>query len=262
MLEKTRRLSQNHAWQLDKGLVRETNEDSLMVMESLQISEAKEHLLGIYVVADGVAGMPYGERASRTAAQVASQVFLHQFQTQESVKDACSYWVKCAVEMAHIAVQTSNHMSSPSHSATTLVMAVVLDNRLYVANVGDSRAYVISCQEIRQVSQDHTMAALLVEAGVLSPEEANKPSQRNRLSQALGIGEAISPYLHSETLFAGDYLLLCSDGLYNHLDDDRIFQIVKESDSPHDACEALVDAANDAGGKDNISVILVKMQWA
>lgn len=260
MFEKTKRLSQIHAWQLDKGRKRETNEDCLNITETLQISEEKEFSLGIYVIADGIAGMPNGERASRIAARVASQVFLHQFQIHAPKTSACHYWMQSAIEMAHSMVQASNRIAAPMQSGTTIVMAVVLDNRLYLGNVGDSRAYVISSQEIRQVSQDHTMAAALVAAGILSADEANKPEQRNRLSQALGIGDSVKPTMYSENLLKGDYLLLCSDGLYSQVDDETIFQIVRQSSSPQYACEALTQAANDAGGEDNISVILVKIQ--
>jgi PPM family protein phosphatase len=260
MLEKTKALSQIHGCQLDRGIKRDTNEDCLSVTESLQMSEGREYSLGIYVITDGIAGMAYGERASRIAARVASQVFLQQFQIHEPMTQACEFWLKSATEMAHEVVQASNKIESGCQSGTTIVMAVVLDNHVYISNVGDSRAYIISNDEMRQVSQDHTMANLLVKAGVLSPDEAKKSSQRNRLSQALGIVEAVNPSLHNEKLYGGDLLLLCSDGLYSKVDDETILQIIKDSHSPQIACETLVQAANDAGGDDNISVILVQLQ--
>jgi PPM family protein phosphatase len=260
MLEKTKRLTQINAWNLDRGLQRPNNEDCLSVSEMQQMSEATVYSLGIYVVADGISGMADGERASKLATHVVSQTLLNQFQTHDGAFDACPLWLQAAVNMAHTSIQTSNRSSPGGEAGTTIVIAVVVNNQVYFANVGDSRAYIISGQDIRQVSEDHTFAAALVKAGVLSKDAAVKNSQRNRLTQALGYARSIYPSIESEELYAGDYLLLCSDGLYSQVSDDEIYKIIDQASSPQVACEALVQAANNAGGEDNIAVILVKMQ--
>ncbi|MCI0712728.1 MAG: protein phosphatase 2C domain-containing protein, partial [Chloroflexi bacterium] len=255
----TKRLSQHNGWYSDKGLQRDTNEDCLSITEILQTSQEKDYCIGIYILADGVSGMAQGELASRIAVRVARQVILQQFETNEKPADACQVWLQIAVHMAHSMVRIANTASPHGQLGTTVVIAIVADNWVHVSNVGDSRAYLISDQTMRQISHDHTFASALVEVGLLSKEEAALSSHRHTLSQALGIEANIYPTMVSQPVCAGDYLLLCSDGLYSQVSEEKVYEIINAAPSPQIACRQLTEAANDAGGEDNISVILVQM---
>jgi protein phosphatase len=139
-------------------------------------------------------------------------------------------------------------------------MAVVVGSNVHIVNVGDSRAYLISESGIRQLTKDHTFVQKLVEVGAITPEQAIDHPHRNILTQAVGTTEDITIDLFNEKLQENDYLLLCSDGLWDELSNQEIWQIVMSADSAQAACQALVDATNAAGGRDNIAIVLVKLK--
>ncbi|MBZ0307366.1 MAG: SpoIIE family protein phosphatase, partial [Anaerolineae bacterium] len=139
--------------------------------------------------------------------------------------------------------------------------AVLVENRAYVGQVGDSRAYVISQSKIEQITRSHTLVDRLVELGQLTREEVNSPNVtvKNVLYRALGQGEVLEVDTLTRQLKNEDYLLLCSDGLWNLIEDVNLQKIVTEAGSPQEACDVLVNLANEKGGYDNISVIVVKV---
>lgn len=139
---------------------------------------------------------------------------------------------------------------------TTVVCALVEKNNVYLASIGDSRAYVISGEEIRQVTKDHSRVQELIDAGQIKAEEAVSHPQKNIITLAVGIYSDIEVDTMKLTLADDEFLLLCCDGLTNEVDDDDIKQIVTELKEPQSACKKLVDLANEHGGKDNISVII------
>jgi protein phosphatase len=143
---------------------------------------------------------------------------------------------------------------------TTLVMAYIAGGQAYVAHVGDSRAYVINDAQIQQITIDHSLVQRLVDTKQLTVEEARVHPQRNVIYKNLGDRAAVSPDIVRLDLQPGDRLLLCSDGLNTVVDDARIHQIVLGATSPQDACSQLIDAANAAGGPDNITAIIVQME--
>jgi protein phosphatase len=142
---------------------------------------------------------------------------------------------------------------------TTLVMAVVVGHDVHIVNVGDSRAYLISPTGIRQITHDHSFVQVLVDSGAITAQEAANHPRRNILTQSVGVGEQLTGDLFDETLGSDEMLLLCSDGLWGTLDDAQIWNIVREASTPDAACQALVDAANAAGGLDNIAAVLVRL---
>jgi PPM family protein phosphatase len=261
MFAETKQLKQVSGWCLDKGLQRENNEDYLGIAEISQTNLDSSECIGIYVLADGMGGLEDGERASYTAVRAATQSILQQAQNHESNNTAdCHTWLQKAMNTAHSIQRTANARRPHYESGTTLVVALMIGNSIHVSNVGDSRAYIISHSEIRQISKDHNFVTALVDAGAITKEEAIKSPFRHTLTQAIGIDAQIEPTLVSEEFYTGDFLLLCSDGLYSLVDEGEIAQIIQSSVSLQLACDALVDAANAAGGEDNIAVILVQLQ--
>jgi PPM family protein phosphatase len=136
--------------------------------------------------------------------------------------------------------------------------AVVVGNDVHIANVGDSRAYLISPTSIRQITHDQSMVQSLVDNGALTPEEGANHPRRNILMQSVGSQENVTVDLYDEILGDDESLLLCSDGLWSTLGDDEIIRIVRISTTPNDACQALVDACNAKGSMDNIAAVLVR----
>lgn len=141
---------------------------------------------------------------------------------------------------------------------TTLSLAVVDGGHLHVANVGDSRTYIINTQEIFQVTRDHSLVQELVDRGELLPEEARHHPRKNVITMALGVYDEVTPDIGCLTTEPDDMVLLCCDGLINHVEDEDIHRVVVESSDPQTACEILVSLANKGGGTDNISVILAR----
>lgn len=140
---------------------------------------------------------------------------------------------------------------------TTLTLAFAVDWKMLIAHAGDSRCYLLSGGELRQLTQDHTVAAELVRQGVLSPEKASRHPARHLVTNVLGGHEpGVLVEMHKLDLEAGDVLLLCSDGLTGMVPDDRLAAILQEEREPRRACERLVAEANRLGGKDNITVLI------
>ena len=141
---------------------------------------------------------------------------------------------------------------------TTLVMAVVVGNDVHIANVGDSRAYIISPTSLRQITQDQTLVQNLVDTGEITPEQAINNPNRNMLTQAIGSQKDVTVDMFNETLKNDEALFLCSDGLWDTLGDEEIIHIVRNAATPHTACQVLVDACNAKGARDNIAAVLVR----
>ena len=141
---------------------------------------------------------------------------------------------------------------------TTLVIASIFGNVLRVANVGDSRLYVID-DEITQITRDHSLVEEMVLAGQLSRSEARTHAKKNVITRAIGGEEQVEPEMFSVDLKENSKILMCSDGLTNMLEDDEIMRIVKNSPDIEEAAAVLIDRANANGGKDNISVVIVEL---
>jgi PPM family protein phosphatase len=224
----------------DVGRVRDHNEDS--VWPKPGHGETSKAL--IVAVADGMGGHAAGEVASSTAIRAATSVG-----GSASVR----------VQAANLAViDTAARQSRLSGMGTTLVLAVVdPDGSAEIAHVGDSRAYVYSGERLEQVTSDHSYVAEMMEAGRMTPEEAEIHPYRSVVTRAIGLESPIEVDTHHVTLVTGDRLLLCSDGLTSMLDDATISHILDSQGEPIEATRSLIEAANLAGGADNITVVLV-----
>jgi protein phosphatase len=245
----------------DVGMIRTLNEDSMLTMEIERFLQSVGQPVGVYVVADGMGGHTAGEIASgaivNTIAQKALKEHMLQQVTQGVSQDA-SEWLRSAVEEANKTV-FELRKSAGTDMGSTLVSAVLQGNMAYIAHVGDSRAYMLNSQGIRQLTTDHSLVERLIATNQITREEARHHPQRNVIYRTIGDKMKVDVDISTHALSPGDQLLLCSDGLSGMVDDQTIYRIVSKADSPQSACEALIDAANAAGGDDNITVIIIRI---
>ncbi|NIS81537.1 MAG: SpoIIE family protein phosphatase [Anaerolineales bacterium] len=241
------------------GIVRTHNEDSLFAMTGNAFGEEPLRGFGLFLVADGMGGHRAGEIASsislKTVAKHVTEHTLMQLFDAESPDENTSLQeiLKQALIDANEAVVTK-----VPGGGTTLTAAVVMDGELAIGHVGDSRAYVIIGNDMKAITRDHSLVERLRELGQLTPEEAAAHPQRNVLYRAIGQGANLEIDTTTHPVPNGGYLLLCSDGLWGEVSEDIIRGIIYSANHPQDACEALVRAANAAGGPDNISAVLVR----
>ena len=236
---------------LDTGRARTNNEDSVSLDEAVALA----------VLADGMGGYNAGEVASNMATS-----FIHTELgrwLREASTNATDTEVRRAMD---ICVDNANRAifnaanSNPQYAGmgTTLVVAVFRENRLLVGHVGDSRAYRLRAGRLQQITRDHSLLQEQIDAGLITPEQAAFSANKNLVTRAVGVEDTVLLETHQHEVLPGDLYLMCSDGLSDMLDDASIAQLLQTSDSLDQTARALIDGANDAGGKDNISVILVR----
>lgn len=224
----------------DIGLVREHNEDSLVANPPL------------FAVCDGMGGHEAGEVASEIAiATIANNA--------PRVPDADA--LGRSVEDANLAIiRAVNEGIGREGMGTTCTAAVLEGERLVIAQAGDSRAYLLHNGMLQQLTHDHSLVADMVEAGEILPSEARTHPWRSYITRALGLDPKMEADIYELNVATGDRLMLCSDGLYSMVDDSNIARILGDEPSAQNACDALVEAALEAGGQDNVSVIVVDAQ--
>ncbi len=253
----------NVGWMTDVGRVRGHNEDGIFVFSAEQLSSSAVPHFAVFILADGMGGHLAGEVASAMACKVVAgqllgKVYLPMLDGFErgSTQPALN-------ELMSEAIVTANRIVSQAlpSSGTTLTCALVMGGRLLIGHVGDSRAYLQRVDaELQILTQDHTYVNKLIEIGQLTPEEAAVHPQRNVLYRAVGQGASLDVDVVTKQLRMGDQILLCSDGLWGLVSHDEMWRIVTTAASPREACAQLVRAANEAGGNDNISVIIAKVE--
>ena len=247
----------------DVGQMRQLNEDSLLTLESGQVYRSVSRPFGLYVVADGAGGHAAGDVASgiavRTVAQQAIEtLFVPQFEESPPGVDIAG-WMRNAIQAANEAVHRQRTVTR-TDMGTVIVVAVIVDAEAHIAHVGDSRAYLVNAEGIKQITTDHSLVQRLVDTGQITQAEARTHENRNVIYKMIGDRPKIEPDLNKVALAPGDRLVLCSDGLCGYVDDPDIHQIVLSAPSPQDACRQLIDAANTAGGPDNITAIVVQLE--
>lgn len=242
------------------GMQREHNEDTLYAMNAILADGDMDVPFGIFIVADGLGGHLYGEIASGAAARTLGEYLLSHFYVpfmsgqsfpdRESVQEV----MENGVREAHRSVV----VNAPG-GGTTLTAAMIIGDKVTISHVGDSRAYFLfSDGRAKVVTQDHSLVHHLQELGQIDEKEAIIHPQRNVLYRALGQSEPFRPDIITLTLPVSGSMLICSDGLWGVVTDDEIIGIVGSAPNLSIACHELVEAANSAGGPDNISAILVK----
>lgn len=248
----------------DVGLRREVDEDALLTVELLQFTQAGYQLVGLYAVADGMGGASAGEVASRlvteTMARAVTQNILAAPSVTPSDNDYAN-WLRAAIEQANatvLAARTRAHTDMGS----TVVAALVVGNQAHIANVGDSRAYLITRERITRLTKDHSLVQALADGGAISEEDARTHPQRNYILRNVGDKPQVVVDLYRVQIEAGQSLLLCCDGLWELVRDEQIRDIVNRHPNPQDACRELIRVANENGGDDNITCVLVRFEGA
>jgi serine/threonine protein phosphatase PrpC len=237
----------------DVGRARDHQEDALGVFAPPDL-DLLARLGRLYVVADGMGGHNAGEVASQAALQEIYRAYYAA--PGDDVAAALRRAIASANQMIY---QLARADARQTGMGTTAAVAAVRGRDVEIANVGDSRAYLIRAGRIMQITEDHSWVEEQVRAGVLTPEQARVHPQRNVITRALGTGPAVEPDLFTGQMLEGDVLLLCSDGLTGHLADAELLEIAGQL-PPEQAVKRLVDLANERGGSDNISVIVVRAE--
>ena len=231
----------------DVGRHRDHNEDAFLVMADI----------GLVAVADGMGGLEHGEVASSTAIEVLKQAEKALRGVIAAVDREPGRGARSQLSPA-MRSQTIMQITRGSSSGTTLVVGCVAGGHLLIANTGDSRAYLFRQGKVRAITDDHTVAAAHMRAGRITKEEHDASPYQHMLYQALGTQSELDPDIFDEPAAVGDVLLVCSDGLTGPVSEDNIARILTEHSNLDRAAAALIQAANDNGGPDNITVVLTR----
>ena len=247
-------------WATDVGKVRDHNEDTALVITAAYDGDEKLPAFGLFLLADGMGGHRAGEVASSLAARVAAHHITRRFYLPALVSQERGADQPALNEVLVDAVQAANNgvAEQVPGGGTTLTCALMLGLQTYIAHVGDSRAYVVTGEGLEQITHDHSLVDRLVESGQLTSDEAAVHPQKNVLYRAVGQSSTLEVDIYVRTIPDGDRLLLCSDGLWDMVSEAEMFAIITNSSSPQAACDDLIIAANRAGGRDNITVILLE----
>ena len=241
----------------DTGRVRENNEDSFRLAPELNL----------FVLCDGMGGQASGEVASRLAAETIvahcrdaeANPELPSVDEQIDGASKAANRLASAIRLANRAVhQAAQQNEAQTGMGATVVAVQVADERITIAHVGDSRAYRLRNGELELLTQDHSFIAEQVRHGLMTAEEASQSKLQNVLLRALGIEPDVEVEISEELLIEGDAVLLCSDGLTHELSDKQIAATLCEADEAQEAANRLVELANQAGGGDNITVIVLR----
>ena len=234
----------------DIGKVREQNQDYFYISEETE--EPK-----IYILADGMGGYKGGEIASKLATESAKKYIQNNFEGITKEKEEILKLVKNAVEYANMVVyEKSKEVPELEGMGTTLEVCVIYNNKAYIGHVGDSRIYRIRKDVIRKLTKDHSYVQKLVEDKKITREEAKTHPKKNMLMKALGCTPYVEPDIRARNFEKGDIFIMCSDGLTNMVEESRIYSLVKQDITS--ATDKLIEEANNAGGLDNITVIIIK----
>ncbi len=237
------------------------NEDSLVVLQGMCTYNDQMVPFGLFVVADGMGGHDFGQEASHIAIQSMMQTVLHDIVASASLNDTVIVELLVnGVEKANTAI-CQRCREWGKDMGTTLTAALIVDTKVYVVNVGDSRTYLYDeSNGLSQITLDHSLVANLVMAGVITPEEVYTHPDRNKVYRSLGNRDGVEVDWFTRDLRPGDSLLLCSDGLWEMVRDPDIRRLVGSGQEPTRVCDMLVQAALRGGGADNVSTIVVKVE--
>jgi serine/threonine protein phosphatase PrpC len=245
----------------DVGRIRPSNQDHVLALQTSLPGPNGQVTLGLFVVADGMGGHTGGATASGRAVEIVTAEVLQGLlmpvlrgeappAIQDLMRDAS---MEANHRILTEAAQEHNDMG------TTLTAGLLLAGRCYLAHVGDSRLYTYGTGTVQRRTRDHSMVARLLELGQITPEEAQRHPKRNYLYQSVGQQEDIEVESDSFALDGCSHLLLCSDGLWGMVEEEAMVTALGSGKEPQEICEYLVSQANEAGGEDNISVIVVAL---
>ena len=234
----------------DIGKIRNMNQDCIYV-------SPEDDPIKLYILADGMGGYNGGEIASKLAVESVKNYIKSYFSSIQLDKESISQFLKEAIEHANrIVHERSKEDKDLNEMGTTLEICLIYSNKVFIAHIGDSRVYRIRKNIIRRLTTDHSYVEKLVKDGTITREESYTHPKKNMLTQAVGCEKQINPEIIVKGFLKDDILLICSDGLTNMVSENEIYQIV--TTNIKNANENLISRANENGGVDNISVIIVK----
>ncbi|HEY7349015.1 MAG TPA: protein phosphatase 2C domain-containing protein [Ktedonobacterales bacterium] len=239
------------------------NEDSILVMQFSRIHESVSQPFGLYIVADGLGGHDDGQTASRRAIGVIAdyitrEVVLPALQSgQYADNETLAAALKAAIEAANLALVGSNEQTG-GDMGSTVTGALIVGDTAHIVNVGDSRTYLYDGTSLQPISIDHSLVMQLVIGGLIDREDIYTHPQRNQILRSLGDRRDVQVDLYVQKLRPGYQLVICCDGLWEMIRDPQIEQALIESSDPQTAADRLMELANQNGGEDNISVIVVQ----
>ena len=235
----------------DVGSVRKVNEDSYYVSNF-------ENNNGYIIIADGMGGHKGGQTASRTAIEEINRT-LDFDNVKKMNKDEIEQKLTECIEKANFAVFTKAlGDDSLSGMGTTLVLCLVIDKIAYIANVGDSRLYVVRNNKIAQVTKDHSVVQMLIDSGEITENQAKNHPNKNVITRAIGSDVKVESDIFYYKLEENDYILMCTDGLSNMVDDSVMLDVIVSENSVESTVEKLGRIANENGGLDNITLAVLK----
>lgn len=243
----------NSVGRCEKGMCRSTNEDAIFIFNTRYGC-----LPNLYIVADGMGGHNAGEIASNSAIRFFCD-YIHEnrdtqlyenYQYLDIIKKGILY----ANSQVYFKSKTDEHLDG---MGTTFIVASILNNKLFVENIGDSRLYLIRNGEIIQITVDHTYVMEMLKSGNLTEEELYNHPNKNIITRALGTQENVNVDTFEVELHQNDIILMCSDGLSNMIKDNEILNIIESYSSIDQSIQMLLDRANQNGGLDNISIIMI-----
>ena len=233
----------------DIGKAREKNQDYYYVSKDTDVPR-------IYILADGMGGYKGGEVASKLATESVKKYIENNFSNIIKEKEEILKLIASAVEYANMVVyEKSKEDKELEGMGTTLEVCVIYNNKAYIGHVGDSRVYRIRKDIIRKLTKDHSYVQQLIEDKKITREEAKTHPKKNMITKALGCTPFVEPDLRARNFEKGDIFIICSDGLTNMVDEKQIYEIIKQD--IENATEKLINEANQAGGYDNITVIII-----
>ncbi len=234
----------------DKGKIREMNQDYYYISTSLDEIQ-------LYILADGMGGYNGGEIASSLAVKTAKKYIENNFKQIEKDKDSIIQLLASSMEYANMVVyEKSKENTELQGMGTTLEICLIYNNKVYIGHIGDSRIYRIRNVFIRKLTQDHSYVQKLVKEGTITKEQAEHHPQKNMLMKALGCNVFVEPDVMVKGFLKDDILIMCSDGLTNLVDQETIYKMANENIER--APKKLVELANERGGYDNTTVIVIK----
>jgi len=234
----------------DVGRVRENNQDYCAIATS-------EDRVPCFIVADGMGGYNGGEIASRIAVLNVKEYIQEHWQEENALREGfIATLLEEAIEYANSKVfQKASEEKDLEGMGTTLEVCVIYNNKVYIGHVGDSSVYRIRKQFIRKLTTDHSYVQQLVKDGKISKEDARSHPKKNMITKALGCAEKVQPDILVKGFLKEDILLMSTDGLTNMLEENQIYDIIKSA--PEEAADTLVEKANEFGGYDNITAVVI-----
>lgn len=233
----------------DIGKVRDMNQDSFYISKP-------EDKLQLFILADGMGGYKGGEIASKLAIETSKNYIINNFNSIEQDRESILKLIKSAMQYANLVIfEKAKEIPELENMGTTMDICLIIQNKVYIGHIGDSRVYRKRKDFFRKLTTDHSYVQKLVADGTITKEEAYNHPKKNMLIKALGCASFVEPDVMVKGFLKGDILLMCSDGLTNMLKEEEIVEIINQN--PNEACNKLVEAANDKGGYDNITAVII-----